>query len=65
MAQFFTFGNFIKILFLVTVIVLSLYLFFYTRRIGCMDKKALNYDKNMNINDAIINKINSQWFCDI
>jgi len=53
MGKFFTFGNFFKILFLVTVIILSLYLFFYTRRIGCIDKKALNYDKHMNINNPL------------
>jgi len=51
MTEYFTIANFFKILFLVLVIAVCFYFFVYTRRIGCMDKKALNYDKNHNIDD--------------
>jgi hypothetical protein len=56
MTKFFTIGNFFKILFLVIIIGVSFYFFIYTRRIGCLDKKALNYDKNMNLHDPLLCK---------
>ena len=51
MTEYFTIANFFKILFIVLVLAVCFYFFVYTRRIGCMDKKALNYDKNHNIDD--------------
>ena len=52
MTKYFTIANFFKILFLVLILAISFYFFVYTRRIGCMDKKALNYDKDVNVNDT-------------
>ena len=51
MTKYFTIANFFKILFLVLILAVSFYFFVYTRRIGCMDKKALNYNINNNIDD--------------
>ena len=54
MGKFFTIANFFKILFLVLILGVAFYFFIYTRRIGCMDKKALNYDKNVNVHDPLL-----------
>lgn len=49
MKKFFTGGNIFKILILIILIIVTLYGYIKTRRYGCTDKKALNYDPKNNI----------------